>query len=100
MSLATSAKISRYQWTLVPITDATIARVEALAKQERQPLIQESGLVVKWQYDMAIDDDVYDRDYDSDDEPANELLDPPPAIKPLMPTSLLISSLTPPPGHR
>lgn len=77
MSLATSAKISRYQWTLVPITDATIARVEALAKQERQPLIQESGLVVKWQYDMAIDDDVYDRDYDSDDEPANELLDPP-----------------------
>jgi hypothetical protein len=24
----------------------------------------------------------------------------PPVIKPLMPTSLLISSLTPPPGHR
>jgi hypothetical protein len=76
MSLATGAKISRHQWTLVPITDATIARVEALAKQKRQPLIQESGLVVEWQHNMDIDNDVYDRDYDSDNDPADEPLDP------------------------
>jgi hypothetical protein len=76
MSLATGAKISRHQWTLVPITDATIARVGALAKQERQPLIQASGLVVEWRHDKAIDNDIYDHDYDSNDEPVDDPLDP------------------------
>ena len=39
LSLATGAKISRHQWTEVPITDAAIARIEALAKQEKQQRI-------------------------------------------------------------
>ena len=68
MSLATGAKITRHQWTEIPITEATIARVEALAKQDKQPLIQSSGLVVEWRHDMPIDDDIYDVTYDSDDE--------------------------------
>ena len=75
MSLATGAKIFRHQWTLVPITDATIARVEALAKQERQPLIQANGLVVEWRHDMAIDNNIYDHDYGCDDEPVDDPLD-------------------------
>ena len=68
LSLATGARISRHQWTEIPITDATIARVEALAKHDGQPLIQERGLVVEWRHDMAIDDATYDLDYDSDTE--------------------------------
>ena len=46
LSLATGARISRHQWTELPITDTCIARVETLAKHERQPLIQARGIVV------------------------------------------------------
>jgi hypothetical protein len=31
MSLSTGARISRHQWTILPIPDTAIARVEALA---------------------------------------------------------------------
>jgi hypothetical protein len=63
LSLATGARISRHQWTELPITDTAIARVEALALHEGQPPLQERGLVVEWRPDMPIDDDAYDRDY-------------------------------------
>jgi hypothetical protein len=82
MSLATGARILDTSGPEIPITDATIARLEALAKHENQPLIQGSGLVVEWRHDMAIDDTTYDLDYDSDDErrddkrSADELLHP------------------------
>jgi len=70
LSLATGAKISRHQWTELPITDTAIARVEAIALNENQPLIQESGLVVEWRPDQPIDDAEYDRDYvNVDDQP-------------------------------
>ena len=35
-------------WTEVPVTNIAIARVEALAKQEGQPLLQDSNLLVEW----------------------------------------------------
>jgi hypothetical protein len=63
MSLATGSRISRQQWTELPITDNAIARVEALAASEGQPLIQERGLVIEWRPGHVIDDDEYDRDY-------------------------------------
>ena len=63
MSLATGAKISRHQWTELPLTDTAIARVEAIALNEGQPLIQECGLVVEWRPNQPIDDSEYDRDY-------------------------------------
>jgi hypothetical protein len=63
LSLATGACISRHQWTVLPMPESAIARVETLAKDEGQPLIQERGLVVDWRPDHAIDDDEYDRDY-------------------------------------
>ena len=51
--------------TEVPITDVAIARVEALAKQEGQPLIQDSNLLVEWRPDQPFDeDDEYDEDYE------------------------------------
>jgi hypothetical protein len=63
MSLATGARISRHNWTELPITDTAIARVEALAFQDEQPLIQARGLVVEWRHDQPIDDYEYDRDF-------------------------------------
>ena len=63
MSLVTGALISRHSWTELPISDTAIARVEANAKNENQPLIQDSGLVIKWRPDHPIDDDEDDFDY-------------------------------------
>jgi len=75
LSLATGAKISRHQWTELPITDTAIARVEAIALNEGQPLIQESGLVVEWRPDQPIDDSEYDQDYVHVDAPADDFDD-------------------------
>lgn len=61
MSLATGANISRHQWTELQVTDTAIARVEAIALNEGQPLIQEQGLVVEWRPDQPINDAEYDR---------------------------------------
>ena len=63
MSLASGKKLSRHSWTALPMTDAAIARVEAIALHQRQPLIQASGLVVEWRPDQPIDDSEYDLDY-------------------------------------
>ena len=63
MSLSTGAKISRHQWQALPITDTAIARVEAIALHEGQPLVQDTGLVVEWRPDQPIDDDEYDLDF-------------------------------------
>jgi hypothetical protein len=63
LSLSTGARISRHTWTELPITDSAIARVEALAFADGQPLIQERGLVVEWRHDHPIDDYEYDADY-------------------------------------
>jgi hypothetical protein len=41
MSLASGARISRHQWTELPNPDTAIARVEAIALQHGQPLVQE-----------------------------------------------------------
>ena len=63
MSLATGKKVSRHSWTVLPITDTAIARVEKIALHQKQPLLQASGLVVEWRPDQPIDDDEYDFDY-------------------------------------
>ena len=50
MSLKTGQVLTKGpgSWMEVPITDIAIAHVEALAKQEGQPLIQDSNLLVEW----------------------------------------------------
>ena len=64
LSLASGARLSRHRWVSLPIPDTAIARVEALAVLDRQPLLQERGLVVEWRPDQPIDPDEYDRDFD------------------------------------
>ena len=67
MSLKTGQVLTKGpgSWTEVPITDIAIARVEALAKQEGQPLIQDSNLLLQWRPNQPFDeDDEYDEDYE------------------------------------
>ena len=83
MSLATGHRISRHSWTELPMTDTAIARVEALASNERQPLIQASGLVVEWRADHPIDDAEYDRDSAPAADAPPDVFGPPPISMPL-----------------
>ena len=67
MSLKTGQVLTKGpgSWTEVPITDIAIARVEALAKHEGQPLVQDSNLLVEWRPNQPFDeDDEYDEDYE------------------------------------
>ena len=43
LPLFTAAKIARHHWTAIPISDSTVARVEALELADGQPLIQPHG---------------------------------------------------------
>ena len=80
MSLSTGEVISRAPgyWTVVPISDMVIGRVEALAKHQSQPLLQNSNLVVENSPDQEIDDDEFDVDFvpnnndDNDDDDDND----------------------------
>ena len=74
LSLATGAQISRHHWIEVPMTDTAIARVEALALHEQQPLVQERGLVVEWRPDHPIDDSEYDLDFLPPQDPVDDAL--------------------------
>ena len=84
MSLKTGQVLTKGPgcWTEVPVTDLAIARVEALAKQEGQPLLQDSNLLVEWRPNQPFDeDDGYDDDYepsvtDSEDDVELEADDP------------------------
>lgn len=44
MLLRTGQRISRQQWDVLPITPAVVARVEAIAESEREPLIPNDGM--------------------------------------------------------
>jgi hypothetical protein len=62
MSLITGRRLSRHQWTMVPMTDAAIDRVEQMFASEDQPWIQNSGMLVEWRPHDPFDDD-NDLDY-------------------------------------
>jgi hypothetical protein len=64
MSLATGAKVSRHNWQLLTIPDTAIAPVTVLVVDEKQPLIQQRGLLVEWRPDHLVDDDKYDDDFE------------------------------------
>jgi hypothetical protein len=46
MSFITGRRLSRHQWTAVPMTDDAIDRVEQMAAAEEQPWVQSTGLLV------------------------------------------------------
>ena len=79
MSLKTGQVLTKGpgSWMEVPVTDIAIAHVEALAKCEGQPMIQDSYLLVDWRPNQPFDeDDEYDDDYEPsiiDGEDAIEL---------------------------
>ena len=78
MSLKTGQVLTKGpgSWTEVPITDIVIAQVEALAKQEGQPLLQDSNLLVEWRPSQPFDeDDEYDEDYEPSIEGDEDDLD-------------------------
>ena len=76
MSLVTGEVVTRAPgyWTELVISDPAIARVEVMAKDQGQPTLQDSNLLVEWSPDQQIDDDEYDKDFepDEDNEPMEE----------------------------
>ena len=66
LSLDTGARVTRQQWTELPITQAVIDRVEELAEQQDQPLI-DGELVFEWAPNMPIIDDNNEVPNDNDD---------------------------------
>jgi len=48
LSLASGEVLSRHQWTVCPIQEEVIKRLEVLEIKDKQPLIQSTGLVVEW----------------------------------------------------
>ena len=66
MSLSTGEVINRAPagyWTVVPISDMVIGRVETLAKHQSQPLLQNSNLVMENSPDQEINDNEFDVDF-------------------------------------
>ena len=85
LSLATGARLSRHRWTELSIPDTAIARVEAIALEQGQPLLQLHNLVVETCPDQLIDPTEYDKDYrplpshtadDDDDLSVDDFPDP------------------------
>ena len=70
MLLSTSEVINRAPgyWTMVPISDMVIGRVETLAKHQSQPLLQNSNLIVENSPDQEIDNNEFDMDFVPDDD--------------------------------
>jgi hypothetical protein len=63
MSIETGRRIHRRSWTLLPISDAAISLVEALAFQENMPPIDQDNMVHEYDPDDIADESHFDRDY-------------------------------------
>jgi hypothetical protein len=63
MSLATGQRIHRRSWTVLPISDAVISRVEAIALSENMPPVDDGHPLLEYDPDMLVDPDEYDRAY-------------------------------------
>jgi hypothetical protein len=63
MSLETGHLIHRRSWTILPISDATISRVEVLAAQEGMPPVNHEISINKYDPNEIIDESAYDRNY-------------------------------------
>jgi len=61
LSLASGEVIAQHQWTVCPIQEEVIKRLEVLAIKDKQPLIQSTGLVVEWGQVIQVLDEMVDR---------------------------------------
>ena len=77
MSLLTGREFKKmpHLCTVLPITDIAIKRLEQIAKDEGQPLIQDSNLLIEWRPDQPFDEDERDLDYNSDKEKEDDPMD-------------------------
>jgi Reverse transcriptase (RNA-dependent DNA polymerase) len=63
MSLATGHRIHRRSWTVLPISDSVISRVEAIAFNEDMPLVDSDHTLTEYDPDEIVDLSAYDRTY-------------------------------------
>jgi hypothetical protein len=64
MSLATGERIHRRSWTVLPISDAVISRVEEIALNEKMPPVDnDNHMLHEFDPDAVIDPSEYDRNY-------------------------------------
>ena len=63
MSLATGQRIHRRSWTIIPISDSTISRVEAIAFNDNMPLVSVGHTLTEYDPDVIVDLAEYDRNY-------------------------------------
>jgi hypothetical protein len=70
MSLVTGKRLSRHQWTEIPMTNAVISAVEAMAEKEGQPLIQGGVPLFEWRQNASVED-FLEEDVESADEYKN-----------------------------
>jgi len=67
MSLVTGKRLSRHQWTEIPMTNAVISAVEAMAEKEGQPLIKGGVPLFEWRPNASVED-FLEEDVESADE--------------------------------
>jgi hypothetical protein len=63
MSLETGERIHWRSWTNLPISDAGISRVEAIASDEGMPTVDHDNMINENDPDDIVDDSAYDRNY-------------------------------------
>ena len=74
MSLDTGKRVHRYSWDVLPMSNDVISRVDALGKQEGQPMVA-SNFVFKW--DQKGEDLGYDSDPEDEDNVDYDYVIPP-----------------------
>jgi hypothetical protein len=73
MSLETGLRIHRRSWTVLPISDATISRVETLAAHGGMPPVDHDVSINEYDPDEIIDESTYDCNYlPPDSEPPDD----------------------------
>jgi len=70
MSLVTGKRLSRHQWTKIPMTNAVISAVEAMAEKEGQPLIKGGVPLFAWRPNASVED-FLEEDVESADKSEN-----------------------------
>jgi hypothetical protein len=63
MSLESGERIHRRSWTALPISDAAISRVEAIASDEGMPTVDHDNMINEYDPDNILDESEYDRNY-------------------------------------
>jgi len=70
MSLVTGKRLSRHQWTKIPMTNAVISAVKAMAEKEGQPLIKGGVPLFELRPNASVED-FLEKDVESADEYEN-----------------------------